>query len=539
MQRARALTVIGVERDADAYVCQSHLAREIGRVFGVFDHRLEDRKGDRVDTRKRVALAQQQPYPLGDLRRIAGGVGADVHEGKAAAVAPRHDDALLDTVAQQQAIRQPGRRIGERTSRGTNLHESRRYGTGQPRGKDVALHEHRLSARALELGVEVRAFPGEGARDRGAGMGCGCEKLVASMPEKLLLLATAQILRGRVCSDDLPVTIAEQRGGWGLLVQRGQHLARRRELHSQECTAHSPKERRVTPEEIAAFVEGLAAAVAKGEPEALRFAAAMAAERSRNGVTASRRSFWEHLATNGYADEASIREAGTAAGVRLAAAYLAVCLEPEEEAGDVTELRRLAFDIFASSAADLGALEGTSSIDLLVPVAREVDASNARIAATLLPKTIAKRKLTVRVTGGVGGTGTPLEARLHLMRARAALAIGRRIFGPGHVYVYDDLGAYTLLHEGASVERLRLFSQSVLAPLRRYDEKHQTELERTLRLYFELGQNVKTAAAQLNVHRHTVFYRLRQIADISRCDLATPHDQLTLRLALAIDALHS
>ena len=295
----------------------------------------------------------------------------------------------------------------------------------------------------------------------------------------------------------------------------------------------------MTPSQIAAFVEELAAAVAKGDPEALRFAAAMAAERPRNGVTASRRSFWERLAARGYPDEASVREAGSAAGVRLAPAYIAISLEAEDDVYDRAELRRLAYDIFASSEADLGTLEGAAALEMLVPVAREVDASNARIAATLLPKTLAKRRLTVRVTGGVSGAGTPLEAQQHLARARAALAIGRRIFGAGRVHVYDELGAYPLLHEGASVQRLRFFAQGVLAPLREYDLKHQTELERTLRLYFTLGQNVKTAAAELNVHRHTVFYRLRQIAEISRCDLTTPHDQLTLRLALAIDALHS
>lgn len=186
-----------------------------------------------------------------------------------------------------------------------------------------------------------------------------------------------------------------------------------------------------------------------------------------------------------------------------------------------------------------GALEHESGVDLLVPVTREVDASNARTAATLLPKTIAKRKLTLRVSGGVGGAGSPMTAPRHLARAHNALAVGRRIFGPGRVHVHDDLGAYALLHAGATADDLRAFSVAVLGPLREYDRKHQTELERTLRIYFSCGQNVKTAAAELVVHRHTVFYRLRQIAEICRCDLATPHDQLTLRLAMAIDALHS
>jgi DNA-binding PucR family transcriptional regulator len=75
--------------------------------------------------------------------------------------------------------------------------------------------------------------------------------------------------------------------------------------------------------------------------------------------------------------------------------------------------------------------------------------------------------------------------------------------------------------------------------LRAYDDKHQTELVRTLRLFFDVGQNIKVAAAQLNVHRHTVFYRLRQIGEIGRLDLDSPHDQLTLRAAIAIDALGS
>ncbi len=296
----------------------------------------------------------------------------------------------------------------------------------------------------------------------------------------------------------------------------------------------------MTPKEIANFVDALASAIAQGDPEALRFAAAMAAERAHNGAAGSR-AFWRHLGAGEYADEASVREAAAAAGVRLAPSYLAIALELEDgaEAHDPSELRRLALDVFATSEAEIGALETISGVELLVPATREIDASNARTAASLLPKTIAKRKLSLRVSGGVGNAAPSVAAPLQLRRARLALAIGRRIFGPGRVHAYDELGAYALLHDGVSADELRAFGSRVLTPLREYDAKHQTELERTLRVYFADGQNVKTAAAELNVHRHTVFYRLRQVAEICRCDLAAPHDQLTLRLAMAIDALHS
>jgi purine catabolism regulator len=118
--------------------------------------------------------------------------------------------------------------------------------------------------------------------------------------------------------------------------------------------------------------------------------------------------------------------------------------------------------------------------------------------------------------------------------------ITRRLFGSSRVMSYEDLGIYPLLlHGGASPEDLGRFADRVLEPLRAYDEKHQTELVRTLRLFFEVGQNVKTAAAHLNVHRHTIFYRLRQIGEISGYALDSPHDQLTLRTAMAIDALRT
>jgi DNA-binding PucR family transcriptional regulator len=298
-------------------------------------------------------------------------------------------------------------------------------------------------------------------------------------------------------------------------------------------------ERRVmTPEEIVAFVEELAAAASGEAQRALRLAATAIAERSRNGST-PRHVFWERLARGAYSDEAALKHEAIAAGIRPAPAYLALAIDVAQVDNESVDVRRTLKDVFGSANGDLGMLERDASIELLVPVMREVDASKARTAATLLPKTFTKRHIEARVSGGVAGACSPSDVPQHLERARAALTIGRRIFGPGRVVVYDDLGAYGLLYNGATVDGLRGFARGVLEPLREYDRKHQTELVRTLRLYFSVGQNVKTAAAQLNVHRHTVFYRLRQIAEICRCDLGAPQDQLTLRLALAIDALHS
>jgi DNA-binding PucR family transcriptional regulator len=274
-------------------------------------------------------------------------------------------------------------------------------------------------------------------------------------------------------------------------------------------------------------------------------ASALAVELSRNGESGRgrRRVFWERLVGDLYHDAASARDDAAARGVVVASAYLTIALEPEPEPGsdgttERSELRAVVAQAFTGGDCDVGLLERGAALLVFVPASREIDASNARTAAMLLPKSVAKRKVPLRLSGGVGRVEPLPSVRDSVRTAETALAVGRRIYGYGHVKAYDELGCYPLLYEGAGVEQLQAFALRILAPLRAYDEKHQTELERTLALYFSAGENVKTAAAELSVHRHTVFYRLRQIGEICGCSLESPHDQLTLRLAVAIHALH-
>jgi PucR family transcriptional regulator, purine catabolism regulatory protein len=275
-------------------------------------------------------------------------------------------------------------------------------------------------------------------------------------------------------------------------------------------------------------------------------AAAIGVELARDASTVRARkgSFWDSLLAASFHDAAAAREDAAARGIALAPTYLCVALEAESSdatrgAADLAEVRALAADAFRCSDGDLGFAERGPVLFVFVPAARAVDASNAKTAASLLPKSVARRKPHLRISGGVGTVEALPAVHAGVAAAEAALAIGRRIYGSGRVAVYDELGAYPLIYDGADVERLRAFATTALAPLRLYDEKHATELERTLKLYFKVGQNVKTAAAALNVHRHTVFYRLRQIGEISARSLESPHDQLTLRLAVAIDELHN
>lgn len=273
-------------------------------------------------------------------------------------------------------------------------------------------------------------------------------------------------------------------------------------------------------------------------------AVAIELARDAHGPASRGQTFWERLLDRTYNDANSARDDAAARGIALAPAYIAIALEAEalEESADLpdaTQLRAVAVEAFRGNDAGMGYFERGPILFAFVPATREIDASNARTAAGLLPKLAIKRKSQFRVSGGIGTVESPLMLHLSAQAAETALSIGRRMYGHGRILAYEDAGAYALLARGAEVGAFQAFARDVLAPLRAYDEKHQAELERTLRVYFAAGQNVKTAAAQLNVHRHTVFYRLRQIGDMCDRSLESPHDQLTFRLAVAIDALHS
>ena len=286
----------------------------------------------------------------------------------------------------------------------------------------------------------------------------------------------------------------------------------------------------------------------KGEPDAapIRLTAAqIAVELSRDagGARGRRRGFWDRLLARAYDDALEARDDAQARGIALAPGYVSVAIEGEGLDESVAaqknaEIRRVCLDTLGSRTGDVVVIERGGGFFFLVPAPLEVDAANARTAATLIPRAIGRAGLDVKVVGGVGRHAEMIDVAGSVDESREAMTIARRMFGGGKVMPYEDLGVYPLLHRtGATREDWRAFATRVLDPLRAYDDKHQTELVRTLQLFFDVGQNIKEAAAQLNVHRHTVFYRLRQIGEIGRLDLDSPHDQLTVRAALAVDAL--
>jgi PucR family transcriptional regulator, purine catabolism regulatory protein len=133
-----------------------------------------------------------------------------------------------------------------------------------------------------------------------------------------------------------------------------------------------------------------------------------------------------------------------------------------------------------------------------------------------------------RVQSGLAGIRTSYQD------AKQALALGRRLHGPGRITRFEELGVYRLIFAAEGLDELDEFHTENLAPLLTYDREHGGELLRTLEAFFTACCSPKEAAAILSVHRNTILYRLERIRDITGLDLDAADVRLRLHLALCV-----
>ncbi len=119
--------------------------------------------------------------------------------------------------------------------------------------------------------------------------------------------------------------------------------------------------------------------------------------------------------------------------------------------------------------------------------------------------------------------------------ARQALVVGSMIHEDAEfVLSYGQLGVRRLLYLMIDHPELQRFYEENLSVLEAYDEEWESELVDTLRVYLAQGANLNSAARELHVHRHTLRYRLEQIAEILKVDIDSEEVLLDLKIAFLI-----
>ena len=106
--------------------------------------------------------------------------------------------------------------------------------------------------------------------------------------------------------------------------------------------------------------------------------------------------------------------------------------------------------------------------------------------------------------------------------------------GDGVALAFEQTGAYRLLLSAMSENpaELQRFYAETVEPLVAYDEQYETELVRTLDAFLEADGNVAGTAQRLFTHRHTIYYRLERVRELSGHDVSSSDGREKLSLGL-------
>jgi sugar diacid utilization regulator len=104
----------------------------------------------------------------------------------------------------------------------------------------------------------------------------------------------------------------------------------------------------------------------------------------------------------------------------------------------------------------------------------------------------------------------------------------------GALLAFDQTGAYRLLLSTMTENpgELQRFYAETVEPLVAYDEQYETELLQTLETFLEADGNVAGTAQRLFTHRHTVYYRLERVRELTGLDVSSSDGREKLSLGL-------
>jgi hypothetical protein len=189
--------------------------------------------------------------------------------------------------------------------------------------------------------------------------------------------------------------------------------------------------------------------------------------------------------------------------------------------------------VTSRSIAALSEREGVPGAEVLVLIPGGDEQTAARAAEAVLNEMEASLAGYTFALGRSRITEDPSE--LPRAASEALLAANVAQGSPdGAALAFDQTGAYRLLLSAMSENptELQRFYAETVEPLMAYDEQYETELVRTLETFLEADGNVAGTAQRLFTHRHTIYYRLERVRELSGLDVSSSDGREKLSLGL-------
>ncbi|MEU6711025.1 helix-turn-helix domain-containing protein [Nonomuraea sp. NPDC046802] len=195
--------------------------------------------------------------------------------------------------------------------------------------------------------------------------------------------------------------------------------------------------------------------------------------------------------------------------------------DPEERAGASIEV--------PGPVAAVAVRESQERVAALWTLPRGVLARTGSPVALLAPAHLAAEVAqTVRgAYGTAAGVGAPrsdpADAWLSWREARQALRVAEHFPRYAPIARWEDLGVHRLLARLGPSDLRELAAETAAL---------NAELAQTVEAYLDRGGHVQKSAAELGIHRQTLYYRLGKAERLTHRDLSDGDDRLALHLGL-------
>jgi purine catabolism regulator len=247
-----------------------------------------------------------------------------------------------------------------------------------------------------------------------------------------------------------------------------------------------------------------------------------------------RRDVVTDLLSGAFTADSALLERAERLGFNLALPHLPIALRV---AAEPPAAAPRSHDVVSALVRELGRLGVSAPVGVLgetIGLACPLDGGEPAAVAARVQHLAAQASGRV-VSAGVGRPGVgPTAIAQGYREADRALVIARRLFPPGALTFFQNLGVHRLLLALDGHPELGAFYEETLASIDQYDRANRSELLPTLEAFFGADNSLAETAARLHLHRNTVAYRLRRIEQISGHQIGDPETRLALHLGLRV-----
>ena len=147
---------------------------------------------------------------------------------------------------------------------------------------------------------------------------------------------------------------------------------------------------------------------------------------------------------------------------------------------------------------------------------------------------ILQKMINLQFVIGVGRVYNSIDNMYKSLKDSQKAVLASENYISQRIIEFDSLGIYKIFCNGDLKDELMDFYSKTLEVLVKYDNKKDTELVKTLKVYYEANGNLKKMSEKLFTHYNTVLYRVNRIQEITGSNLENEKQRYSLQTAIKI-----